>query len=745
MAVGEILLDDGTLSFSVETRLLRELGERLVKEPEVALVELIKNAYDADAVECGVEYGADRIVVEDDGAGMTLDRFTNAWMRIGTSSKEGTPLSERFGRAITGEKGIGRFAVRFLGRALHLDTVADDELRDLRTRLTADFDWPRFDSNEDLGDVRVPYRLVEASGDARTGTRLEITKLRVQLDELNLNTVRTGSIGILTPLRSLFLQTAGKGNGESEGQDPGFGLNLRSGPSGKSMDVAGRILDAFVLRAQMSVTDSEVDLRVYRRGKRRPELLITDTYANEIGGVEADIRFFPRRRGTFAELPVDGRYAQTWIRENHGVAVFDRMFRVQPYGAPDNDWLRLQADAASNRRDPRSRLAKRHLGMDEGVRSDTSLNWMLRLPQSVQLVGLVRVNGRRTADGEDGEGLIASADREGFLANEAFKQLRDLVRGAVEAMAYVDRELQQREEARERAEQLAAVRADTQTAIREIETNVDIAAAEKRRIVSALVQSQRLAEEQGEEYREREQRLEVMSLLGVVAGFMTHEFGVALAELESAHVSLEELAAKRSSYRKAAARFAEHIEALKEYVEYTSLYIEGARTVPKRAYPAKPRITRVKRIYGGYAEERGIDVGVGEVDRRLEAPMVPVALYDGLALNLFTNALKAVTAKVGDEAGRIEFRAWEEGRWHYLEVSDTGIGIPAVLRDRVFDPLFTTTASRNDPLGSGMGLGLTLVRRNAEAFGGRVAVVRPREGFATTVRIQLPLRQGRRK
>ena len=75
-----------------------------------------------------------------------------------------------------------------------------------------------------------------------------------------------------------------------------------------------------------------------------------------------------------------------------------------------------------------------------------------------------------------------------------------------------------------------------------------------------------------------------------------------------------------------------------------------------------------------------------------------------------------------------------------LEVSDTGIGIPPALRERVFDSLFTTTGSKNDPLGSGMGLGLTLVRRGAEAFGGRVAVVRAGEGFATAVRIRLPLR-----
>ena len=80
------LLDRGTLSFSIEGRILRELGERLVKHPEVAVVELVKNAYDADATECTIAYDpSGSIRVSDDGAGMTLDRFKNGWMRIGTT------------------------------------------------------------------------------------------------------------------------------------------------------------------------------------------------------------------------------------------------------------------------------------------------------------------------------------------------------------------------------------------------------------------------------------------------------------------------------------------------------------------------------------------------------------------------------------------------------------------------------------------------------------------------------------
>ena len=74
-----------------------------------------------------------------------------------------------------------------------------------------------------------------------------------------------------------------------------------------------------------------------------------------------------------------------------------------------------------------------------------------------------------------------------------------------------------------------------------------------------------------------------------------------------------------------------------------------------------------------------------------------------------------------------------------MEVSDTGIGIPSVLRERVFEPLFSTTDRRSDPLGSGMGLGLAFVRRSVEAFGGRADVVEAPGGFSTCVQVRLPL------
>ncbi|MFZ6776995.1 sensor histidine kinase [Undibacterium sp. Ji83W] len=737
------ILAEGTLGFTIESRVIRELGERLVKQPEIAILELIKNSYDADSTRCVIEHiSGSRISVSDDGHGMTLENFTNGWMRIGTSSKESQRHSKIYERVITGEKGIGRFAVRFLGRELSLESIADDPNLGFKTHLVANFNWPEFDKNEDIGKVKVPYRLHRAEDNVANGTRLIISRLRPSTNQINYYKVRTASIDVVTPFHALLQKTAAKkskARNDKRPEDPGFSLKFLPSVDAENRDLSLEILDHFVLRAKVSLEKNLLTLEVYRNGETSPNLKIVDNYESNIGKLFADIRFFPQRKGTFINMPVDGRIAKTWVKENSGVAVFDRTFRVHPYGTEGDDWLSLSADAVKRSREPRSSIAKKHFPMDDQTRNSTKLNYMLRMPYSQQLIGVVQVAGRRSQDALiDDEGLIASADREGFVDNETFRQLTDLIRGAVEAIAASDRELQLEMDRAKQESLLNTLKNETNEAIREIRANPNISRDEKVRIVKTLAQTQVTAEKFQEQARQREETLEVMSLLGVVAGFMTHEFGTALNELEKAQRKILTLTRSDPSLKEMHNSISEHLASLREFVTYSQGYIQGASVRPTRPYPVRPRLQQVIRVFGKYATDRHIEIDIG-IDGELMAPLVPVSLYNGIALNLFTNAIKAVTAKSGADDRKITFRAWNDQHWHHLEVADTGIGIPSSLRKRVFEPLFTTTSSNRDPLGSGLGLGMALIKRGAESYGGKVEVVDPPAGFSTCVHLRLPL------
>jgi hypothetical protein len=165
------------LNFTVDASLLRELGERLVGRPHIALAELIKNAYDADARHVKVIVEDDRLIVEDDGHGMSLKEFRDFWMRIGTPHKQAEGFSRSLRRPLTGSKGVGRLAVQFLARRLTLSTTAKRPA----TELTAAVDWNEAVTAGDLTSATASYSVVERSGkytdSSKHGTRIELTDL----------------------------------------------------------------------------------------------------------------------------------------------------------------------------------------------------------------------------------------------------------------------------------------------------------------------------------------------------------------------------------------------------------------------------------------------------------------------------------------------------------------------------------------------------------------------------------------
>jgi hypothetical protein len=127
-----------TITFTVDAALLRELGERLVGRPHIALAELIKNSYDADATRVDINFEPGQIEVIDNGHGMSLTEFKRFWMRVGSPHKQELRHSRKLSRPLTGSKGVGRLAAQFLAKDLELRTSADGSARG---EIVARVDW----------------------------------------------------------------------------------------------------------------------------------------------------------------------------------------------------------------------------------------------------------------------------------------------------------------------------------------------------------------------------------------------------------------------------------------------------------------------------------------------------------------------------------------------------------------------------------------------------------------------------
>ena len=211
-------------------RLLTMLGDQLIKNEQIAVLELIKNAYDADSDWVKLSFvgfspnGAvlkdSKIVIEDNGVGMSKDIIQNAWMSPATaykSSRDGeVKLTKEKKRIIQGEKGIGRYAMLKLGSVINMITRPEGGADEFSVRL----DFSSFDENySSLGPdsrnlyldelsfdlqvsspkefvdrtVSIGRKIFEGSKNAH-GTRLEISGLKGRWNQAKIDAVKASFV-----------------------------------------------------------------------------------------------------------------------------------------------------------------------------------------------------------------------------------------------------------------------------------------------------------------------------------------------------------------------------------------------------------------------------------------------------------------------------------------------------------------------------------------------------------------------
>jgi HSP90 family molecular chaperone len=115
-------------AFVPKARLIQILGEHLIKDATVGLLELVKNSYDADATSVQITMSSlnthdSKISIKDNGQGMDVQTFIDKWMNPATGHKQTQKenrVRTKLKRLPLGEKGVGRFAAQQIGNKLQL-------------------------------------------------------------------------------------------------------------------------------------------------------------------------------------------------------------------------------------------------------------------------------------------------------------------------------------------------------------------------------------------------------------------------------------------------------------------------------------------------------------------------------------------------------------------------------------------------------------------------------------------------
>lgn len=672
--------------------ILARLGEELIPHPDLGVMELVRNSYDADATWCEVTLvnaarAGGTLVVSDNGHGMTPDEIAGGFLHIGRSSKTESKTTLHYARRKVGEKGLGRLASLRLGREIEVIT-RPFSTPGIAHRLT--IDWAAYDNVNSVDEVALEVQTYETSEEP--GTKVIIKRLREKFE----------SEGAKRLARSLLLLSGAFGaNGDFSGhasksgptstdwksppsRDPGFVVTMDA-PEYKvltravsqgyfdehefkltaELDADG--LASAVLadwRGEVIAAAGHADVALPRGGKgQAPAKYAAPPTKFELWMFLRDAESFKRRNSsrTLGEVT-------PWLDVVGGVHLFHRGLRTHPYGDPGHDWLDLNL---GRNRDPQQR------------------------PSTNNSVGRVVVD-------DPGNVLVPKTDRMGFQENLPFSDLRDFAQRAVEWSARVRKSKWEDARSGEVAVARQEKKRERTEAERVIKSLPPLQAAPLRkafetndRLIAALERDRLL-------YR-------ALATVGISTAVFAHEslntaggLGSDLELLEHyAQLLLDETA------------YAEKMEEPLDRAQRSAASIHSFAKLPLRMLRrGKRKLVTVDvnevcldfvEMFGGYLKDWQIDL---QVDLWSDAATVrsTVADIESLYANLVINAARAFGGAGELPRERVvRIRTSVSGEVVLIDVADSGPGISGIDIEKIWEP---GEGSDED----GTGLGLTIVK-----------------------------------
>lgn len=381
--------------FSISARTAKLIGMENFANAEGAIVELVKNAYDADADVCVVvadirdSQKDSRLFIIDNGVGMTQETILRHWMTIGTDDKLVNAKTSGKRRVKSGAKGIGRFALNRLGIRAEMITFTDEsDSQGYRWSV----DWSKFDKASILSDITATVSecshgevesIFESYGLTKLpiaeklcfnkfhGTVLCISDLRDKWSEDDLNSL-LGNLEMLVPehLKSLFtlylynLRDLTWSGEICPAEYSDYDYKIDAAFDGKrfvNVIIERNELNVSLLETKYASVFSRKTMQVnpYRMEDFRSKTIKKSIEVNE--AVSSDLlssvgpftfTFFfiknaisdDRERDGAKKYPynqIDSAARKSWLDKFGGVRIFRDEFRVRPYGENGNDWLDL--------------------------------------------------------------------------------------------------------------------------------------------------------------------------------------------------------------------------------------------------------------------------------------------------------------------------------------------------------------------------------------------------------------------
>ena len=669
-----------TIEFTPKARLIQILGEHLIKDATVGLIELVKNSYDADATKVEIIMDSlntkeGKIIIKDNGSGMSEDDFVNKWMNPASGHKEIQKEKKKrttLGRLPLGEKGVGRFAVQQIGNKLKMLSKVKNE----DNAVSVEINWIDFeDHTKNLSQIRIPYQITIPTNfsKSKSGTFLEISELKSGWSEEDVKRIATSLRRMKSPFKG------------AEDFDVKLKFINCSKEFEKYEDLeSSDIIDKahykfYAIVDENANIEFEYNFKMsgFKSNHKEGKINLTSDFDYsfddkiECGGFFVNLFVYDRKRKSLDKATRDD------LNEVSGVSVFRDGIRILPYGEKGNDWLKLDNRRIQN---PGERIS------------------------NDQIIGLVEINQLSNHKLKD------KTNREGLIENESYYHFEKLLIGVIETLEKEMRD--DRKKVNPEKKKPEETISDTITIVKD---KLDVLSkhikAEKPEETSNLVNEMKTVVEKIEEIKkitsdEIESYEKVNDMLfnlagtGLAAERFTHEFSRLVS---GANKSLDRLSKLISSKD---ARVAKEINAIGSALEALR---NDIKLLGPMFYVKKVASEKELNIYNVIKNTISLQEHIIEKENikiNILGDPFKITMREGSCMQIFNNLIdnSIYWLSKKSEVDKKIIKIIMDASNSVVYISDSGPGVVNRYRDKIFDPFFSMKVEE------GRGLGLYIAK-----------------------------------
>ncbi|RKI35980.1 histidine kinase [Corallococcus sp. AB004] len=692
----------GTQSFRPRARIIRTLGRELIANEIIALQELIKNAYDADARNVRITFvapltpGAGSIIIEDDGNGMTLETLQNAWMEPATTYKVENQRS-RLNRRVTGEKGIGRFASARIGRKLSLISVS----RENRKVVSAYFDWGIFDDESRfLDEIRCEWTEKTASPNASLGTKLVLNELNDDWekdDGASLDRLNSALSRLLSPLE----------------QPDNFRIEIRTPPNlsrhqGEIRPPAILGRPHYWLTGDVSSSGEidalylgpDNDLRELLESGIKPKISIAG-HTPRCGPFSFEFRVWDRGKDDLSDdataLGSSVRDIRRDLDSASGISIYRDKFRIL---LPDTDWLGLDLRRVNN---PTLRISNN------------------------QIIGVVSISRNENPS------LLDQSSRQGIIDTPEFEDFQTSIKEIISKLE-TQRAMTRQSATKERADSpkgiFGKLEIDPLRSFIKAKYPNDVA------LMKALDDADNQIKQGVSEVKKVVARYQRLATLGQLVDGILHDGRTPLSAIANTvrfarrDMSKFEGDTLDAQLRKRLSVIEDQSQRLFDLFRRIEPFSGRKRGRP-RAIALEEIISKTIELTSERMKNLGVSV---QIPSSSTTVTVDESELQMIFFNLIDNSLHWLE-KVPPGKRQLIINIERTERGLNVIVSDSGPGVPEEIRNHIFDAYFST---RQD----GIGLGLALAGELAEEYDGGLMLLESGPLDGATFQVSLNKRVG---